>query len=134
MKRNLFRIDTVGRVTIPKAMRDKLGLDIGVRVDMQLENDTIVIKRKKEEVKGYVLEMSSNTVDEIKIVKFTDSIEEVIEVFLNEYTDCLMKGFHLENVKNIEEAKIILPFGEQIILKNNNVLVGYRVRETTIMK
>lgn len=134
MKRNLFRIDTVGRVTIPKAMRDKLGLDIGVRVDMQLENDTIIIKRKKEEVKGYVLEMSSNTVEEIKVVKFTDSIEEVIEAFLNEYTDCLMKGFNLDNVKNIEEAKIILPFGEQIILKNNNVLVGYRVRETTIMK
>jgi AbrB family looped-hinge helix DNA binding protein len=38
------RIDTKGRVTIPKSIRDRLNLDPGEGVDIDVEDGTVVIR------------------------------------------------------------------------------------------
>lgn len=38
------RIDELGRIVIPKEMRNKLGIDTGTALEIHLEGDTITIK------------------------------------------------------------------------------------------
>lgn len=38
------RLDSKGRVTIPKAIRERLNLDAGERVDIEVEDGMIVIR------------------------------------------------------------------------------------------
>lgn len=43
-------VTSKGQVTIPKEMRDKLGIESGWKVEMTLENDTIQLRPASDEI------------------------------------------------------------------------------------
>lgn len=44
----MVSIDRAGRVVIPKGVRDRLGLDAGVELVLEVEGDTIRLERHRE--------------------------------------------------------------------------------------
>ena len=76
------RLDTLGRVVIPMEFRNVLGWPTGVRVNMQLSGDKVIISRSEctcslcgganeiKDVKG--IRMCQSCIDEIKVGTFWD--------------------------------------------------------------
>ena len=39
------RIDNVGRIVLPKALRDRLGVSVGTPIDISVDEDKIILKK-----------------------------------------------------------------------------------------
>lgn len=76
------KLDSLGRVVIPKEFRDVLGWPTGVRVNMQVSGDKVIISKSEsccamcgsvvdlKDIKG--IRICQNCVDEIKVGTFWD--------------------------------------------------------------
>ena len=69
------RLDDKGRVTIPSEVRNRLNLDQGDQVRLQIETGTVILKdfSSKEKALEYLSEKS-----EIKSFSFENGVLEVI--------------------------------------------------------
>lgn len=46
-----YTVDKEGRITIPKALRKELGINYDTPLNLNIENDTIIIKLKQDHCK-----------------------------------------------------------------------------------
>jgi len=86
----MARVDSKGRVTIPKKVRDSLEIEEGSRVEIQTENGHIVVKPER---------------DPEYIIDKMNSILEGIERTGSEKDLGLIAEEHIQNVRTQTEKK-----------------------------
>lgn len=68
-------IDNLGRVVIPIGMRKQLDLEEGSKVNIELKDDSIIIKNsKKVELKNYIIQLKSKYNKSSEICRILDDI------------------------------------------------------------
>ena len=73
-------IDNLGRVVIPIGMRKQLDLEEGSKVNIELKDDSIIIKNsKKVDLKNYIIQLKSKYNKSSEICRILDDIINKIE-------------------------------------------------------
>lgn len=79
------QLDTLGRLSIPKATRDQLNMDIGSKIIFETEGDRIIVRRYVEEKRCMVTgELSQENITigdgENKVILSNAGAEKVLEM------------------------------------------------------
>ena len=73
-------IDNLGRVVIPIGMRKQLDLEEGSKVNIELKDDSIIIKNsKKVDLKNYITQLKSKYNKSSEICRILDDVINKIE-------------------------------------------------------
>ena len=73
-------IDNLGRVVIPIGIRKQLDLEEGSKVNIELKDDSIIIKNsKKVDLKNYITQLKSKYNKSSEICRILDDVINKIE-------------------------------------------------------
>lgn len=65
------KVDAKGRVTLPKDLREKLGLEVGTTVEIRREDDRLVIEPERdpedilEEIEGILADVRAGRIERV---------------------------------------------------------------------